>query len=913
MKPRPIAATLAWLAFAFAAPGASESTVKLITSFESGNPFYDATVVEEHASDGRKALRVARYAILEGPQNWTGYDYLKVDVFAESSQPQPLYIEIRDSGTEGYWTRVNYHTVAPPGSSTLALPLNQLYVGEKSRPGRPLRLGEITRLVFNAGEQPVAPLYLDNLRLERDNSAREAQFDGLRAFDFGATNSPVMEGFTAITPATLYTKERGYGLNNAHIWRPQDVLQPDPLYQDFLCLESGGLAVDLPNGNYRVFVNLDNPSGFWGEYQVYPRRAVLAQGREVAVDTLDFAALKQKYFRFWNVEDLPGDNTFDKYQKTYYHEKTFEVAVTNGQLNLDFHGQNWACSVSAVVVYPVAKAAEGERFLKWVENRRRFHFDNYFKRVLHQPAGEAPRPTENEVRAGYLVFPREPMRALYYNDRPSRREMDQPLRAEAFAGQCQTITVGLLPLQDLGNVTLTAAEAANAPGVRLPAAAFEIGHVSYRLSRVTMDGTVYTISPRLIMPTNTVAISNGITRQFWINIHVPEDAKPGLYHGHLEVRPEHGQRQAIPLELRVHQGTLDPMDIPVGPWGCSIRTPWREGNAEAAAFHEKLATASLRALRQYGFTMFSGIPGIQYLGFKDGRPALDFGDSDPRMQQAKDMGFLAVCNYGRGIGGLDTYFQDTERMKAAGFTDYSVFIKAIFTAIQQHADAHGWLPVYWYLADEPLGDDLIRSTQNAAAYKKAFPKGPPIFTGAGSYAGDDPRDPEFLFAKSFQVADWNLHSEASVRLLREAGVDWGFYNDGSRWTFGDYLYKTVKQFDLKFRLSWHWNAAAGDPYYALDCREDDYAWCNATPDGRLVPAIHFEQLRAGLDDYRHLLTLARLAKAKAGTPAAQAAEALLARRLNSFKLGQRDHDALFGADDWQTARHQAAEAIDALR
>ena len=38
---------------------------------------------------------------------------------------------------------------------------------------------------------------------------------------------------------------------------------------------------------------------------------------------------------------------------------------------------------------------------------------------------------------------------------------------------------------------------------------------------------------------------------------------------------------------------------------------------------------------------------------------------------------------------------------------------------------------------------------------------------------------------------------------------------------------------MKFRVSWHWNVVAGDPYYALDCREDDYAWCNASPDGRL--------------------------------------------------------------------------------
>jgi hypothetical protein len=61
------------------------------------------------------------------------------------------------------------------------------------------------------------------------------------------------------------------------------------------------------------------------------------------------------------------------------------------------------------------------------------------------------------------------------------------------------------------------------------------------------------------------------------------------------------------------------------------------------------------------------------------------------------------------------------------------------------------------------------------------------------------------------------------------------------------------------------------------------------------------------------LTLARLAKEKAGAPAAKAAEELLAARLTAFKLGQRDHDALLGPDDWQFFRRKLAEAIEALR
>jgi hypothetical protein len=33
----------------------------------------------------------------------------------------------------------------------------------------------------------------------------------------------------------------------------------------------------------------------------------------------------------------------------------------------------------------------------------------------------------------------------------------------------------------------------------------------------------------------------------------------------------------------------------------------------------------------------------------------------------------------------------------------------------------------------------------------------------------------------------------------------------------------------------------------------------------------------------------------------------------AFKLGQREHDPLFGPDDWKTFRRKAADAIEALR
>lgn len=883
--------------------------VKVITSFESGNPFNNSTVVAMHATDGQKALRIDRgFAVMGGPQDWSGYDFLKVDTYTDAQQPVPLGIEIQDTGTNDYWTRMNYGTVIPPGAGTLILPLHQLYVGEKSRPGRKVILEGITRLVFSVGDSPAAPVFLDKLRLERDTSSAHVFFDGLYAFDFGT--GPVMDGFTAITPGTLYSPGRGYGLKNAKVWRAFDALQPDPLYQDFICIESGGLAVDVPNGKYRVFVNMDSPSGYWGEYQSYRERSIYAQGKKVVSESMDFKSFAGKYFQFWDTEDLPAENTFDKYDSAHFSPKVFDVNVTDGQLYLEFNGKNWACSVSAVILFPLEKAAEGRRFLDWVKEKRRFYFENSFKRVLHRATGDPLAPAPADRQRGYVLFRRDSIEDLYYNDTPPRGDVDQPLSAEVFAGQVEPVTLAVIPLRDLGKGTVTVSALSGAQGT-IPAGAIDIGYVSYRITRVTGDGAVYTIAPRLVLPRNTVALPEGIARQYWLEVHTPASASPGVYAGQVTFTPQRGPTASVPLRLTVRRGKLADTDIPVGPFGGRIGIPWQEDDPQTAAFGADMTEKSLHLLRSRGFTMFSGVPYIT-VGFPNGKPALDFSAADRQMRVAKELGFLAVSNYGVGLIGLTAQAQDLDKMKAAGYTDYAAFIKAIYTEIEKHAREKGWPTVYWNLCDEPVGDEALkRSIQNAKAYRAAFPSGPPFFTGATSLHPPDEHGLYFELAATLQVPALNSFDEAGVKRLRAAGSDWAFYNEGSRWTFGEFLYKAVREFGLQYRLAWHWNIVAGDPYYALDCREDDYAWANATPGGELVPSLEFLRIAEGLTDYRYLLTLARLAQEKPNTPAAQAARQLIARRMAAFHLGDRVHQVT--PEEARTLREQVGSAIEAFQ
>ena len=228
------------------------------------------------------------------------------------------------------------------------------------------------------------------------------------------------------------------------------------------------------------------------------------------------------------------------------------------------------------------------------------------------------------------------MKEVYYNDTPLRSEIGRPLRGEAFAGEYEPVTLSLVPLADLGRVTVTAGDMIGPAGV-IPAGAIDVGFVSYRVARVTMEGSVYTIKPRFIMPMGTVAMPKGTTRRFWLTVKTPATARPGVYQGRLAVRAENGGTADVPIEFRVRAGTLDPVDIPAGPYSYTINIPWYGDDPKTARYNRQASLKSLKKIREYGFTSCSGFPHIAYQGFKDGKPLLDFTAADAEMRLAKKL------------------------------------------------------------------------------------------------------------------------------------------------------------------------------------------------------------------------------------------------------------------------------------
>ena len=182
--------------------------------------------------------------------------------------------------------------------------------------------------------------------------------------------------------------------------------------------------------------------------------------------------------------------------------------------------------------------------------------------------------------------------------------------------------MSLAPLHDPGQVDARPSTDLQGPEMPCcPANAIDVGHVQHRITRVTAEGSVYTISPRLILPSTAAACRRDITRTFWLTVKVPDRRRPAYIAARCASQAERGGDRSLPLRFTVRKGTLDPGRCAGGP--VQLHASICPGiEDEAAGWNRAMAVKSLQKLREYGFTTVSGLPIVTYQRFQ-GRHAAE--------------------------------------------------------------------------------------------------------------------------------------------------------------------------------------------------------------------------------------------------------------------------------------------------
>ena len=758
----------------------------------------------------------------------------------------------------------------------ISIPVNGLYRGEAGSRNNDIKSNIDPRSIirFDIGfraQGDVKAIYLDDVRF-----VKQAPPAGILAFDFGPESQTLAPGFTPVSWNTVYGRngcKAGLARAANSSSRARDDTFPTRLYQDFVEMGSddNSFVAAVPNGAYRVWIVFDD-CGYWGgETCRHQRRSITANGKEVWVDDRGEAGPADYLFRFEGIEPKPGDSIWDLYMKDLFKPVRVETEVIDGTLRLGFKADApWSTKVAAIIIYPAAQAGEAEKWVAQVEAQNRAEFE---ARAVFMGPQSKNLIVPPDARGVWLGFP-SLEEDIAFTDAPGKPSAE--LRRIAARGQRASFTFAVRPLKDGGAASLACTDLTG-PGGVIPASKVDLRYVHHAIKRGFND-IAYRIGPEGLrrVAGSGLALTKDLTRQFWVTVAVPADAKAGLYRGNVRLTAS-GVDLSVPLQVDVPEIVLEEPDFAFGFYGTHVP-------GELPAVRRGAAMGELLTLlRNNGMNSYSGGPNIPFSGFDEaGNPKLDFAACDEFFRTAKACGFTGpVYHYGgpgmvSGLHGGYVIGEEGRAWVQKTGKPFPELLKIVWGAVKEHADRQGWPVIYYGLLDEPR---VLERAQEHLEFHKAYRDAVPFVRAGGSYSVNwTATDPLHVTIQDlFKTMNWsalNSWDQTDLDKAREFGRELHIYNQGtSRYSFGAYQWACLRK-GIRGRMQWHLLALHGYQFFDLDGREPDSAMINW---GRteIIPTISLSRCAEGAADFRFATTLWSRAQAKKELPAGKAALAWL--------------------------------------
>ena len=712
--------------------------------------------------------------------------------------------------------------------------------------------------------------------------------EGMLRFSFGPIGYKGMEaqpnfreGFTIVNVTTDYAKERGFGWVGLQGDVKKDWVEvrgglssrarkgPNDLMAGWI---AGGapFEVDVPPGKYAVTACL----GDWGEYEFFPFGSftLLFQGKEVlkracTPDNKDQWILKHKYTDYER-----GQKLFDRYVKSRFDVVTQEVDAPDGKITIvsrvDAGPKEYTGAMNYVVITPAARKAEHAKYLADLETMLRYAFDKQFPMAKVNEA-YCDGSSEAEKAAGFGVIGIPPGDKVHPWTAGSNQNHVKQLSGYAARGQFEAMDFCVVPLKDLGSLTCACSDLAGPNGAKIPAGEVKVGYVKYWDAYNRGDrGVTVEVEPSLVMDRSVIARAEArVTRQWWLTVHVPEQAPGGTYQGMVTLTAEKGGSVQIPVSFNVIPLTLDG---PGAVMTLNYSRPWKD-----LYFGDDMAWGAdvekeLTLLRDHGM---NSVAMDAKLPLKDD----DTGDWERYIDLYQKLGFDQPIYF---AGTMNLYGKFKNLLDPA---EQEAFVN-VLRKLEEAAKKKNQKVIY-SLCDEGTNDGF--EARSGLAARIVREKAPEIQT-IGDINGyrELMQCAPYLRAAAFNNG-WggsygtsryphDLMSAPVFERVKALGCDPWFVNGGKgRYPFGVFMWK-MEKLGVKGKCEWHFFASTGDPYNPFDSNQFNSFGSLVFPS--CIPTLLMEDCREGIDDLRYARTLERVVAGMAGEK-----DPLIAGRVQSAK------------------------------
>ena len=525
------------------------------------------------------------------------------------------------------------------------------------------------------------------------------------------------------------------------------------------------------------------------------------------------------------------------------------------------------------LVEQVERWAPEEEIAKWEEDVR-------------PPAGPEPAISAADRERGFLIWHRHWATPIYPWTNPTPGELDPTLRVFAAPGEYEPITFTVRPLSDIRRAEVKVADLGP-----VPAREIETRKVRYLRARPNYDRRgLYRIVPDVLDRWTAGPLAAGENATFWLTLHVPDEAPPGLYRGHLEFVAD-GHAVELPLLLRILDVRLE--EDPAHTYGIYYNNPLSrvEGAPDECSRQHwqrksELEHADMAAhgTRNVTLDCWSGPADAQ----GKFNVAEAFGLLEAELEMTQRFGFQPpyVCSinsesvYEKHMKQpLKEHLQGVQMPPDAFFAE----ITAMVRAIEGERKRRGWPEFVYQPYDEPNSDpEVVQFVVRLFQAVKA--------AGVRTYTTASPEKPGYQPFKPF-VDVWCTQTflpdrDTVVADMKARGVEyWCYPNDisgendhtpvaGARMTYGFSFWRS----GFRRLIPWMYQDITGDPFNYLDGRMQDFM-VRSEPDGTPIPVALWEAYREGYDDLRYIYSLQQaIARAKASPSAEVQQEAAQAEK-----------------------------------
>lgn len=535
--------------------------------------------------------------------------------------------------------------------------------------------------------------------------------------------------------------------------------------------------------------------------------------------------------------------------------------------------------------------------------------------------GTAPEPvlTTAERQRGYMLFHRPITDPVYPNTRPLAHERIEGLFAFATPGEFEPVTFSLYPARDLVNFRVEVST------LRGPDGEIGASHATVRLATYWNVGypqytsrDSYRRLPELLESVTVHSSPARECQRWWIRIHVPEDARPGLYRGAVTIWDDGFDRAIeIPLALRVLRFKLkaDPAKRYSVYYYSRNRVQFKDKDE---AFIRKATEQEYRAMVEYGLDM---VPTF-YLGTddRDEKIVLQHAEELDRMLAAGLKGPVPILG-GNVIeriyrattpGGERGSHWKINKMPPPEFYER---ITAVFKAFEAERRAKSWPEMICCPLDEvaashgEFGWRVYKAVRDAGI--RTYATKNPLAADAAPYRPyvdvwcSQPYSipyEKIVAQDRYQYWCYPNHNAGEIKDRR-------VMCKGGRMTYGFGFWRS----GYTTLIPWHWAWTPSPDQF--DYLRGSHSGCGQRigDDGEVIPAVYWECFREGRDDTRYIYTLQQAVFEREGSGDPQcrrlveSGKALLQEMWDAIAVQQKylAHgmwpSAEFNARRWRTA------------